>query len=286
MSPVGFIGLGNMGRPMSANLLAAGCELIVYDAAGTAARAPEGASRAASVAEVATEAEPVFLSLPDGPAVLSVCEEIVTAAPCTTRTVVDLSTIGIEAAEGAGRLLDAAGIEYVDSPVSGGVQGARAATLAVMSAGAPGALARVEELLKPIGSSRFVVGSEPGQAQAMKLLNNFLSAVATLATSEAIRFGERRGLDMQLMLDVLNASSGRNRATEDKFPRCVLTGTFDNGFTARLLAKDVGLYYHAARQAESPASVAELVSEIWAAMAREAPDADTTRMYEFVEREP
>lgn len=286
MSPIGFVGLGNMGRPISANLVAAGHELLVYDAAGTVERAPEGARCAASVAEVAAEAEPVFLSLPDGPIVLSVCEEIVAAEPRATRTVVDLSTVGIAAAEEAVRRLGAVGIDYVDSPVSGGVQGAREGTLAVMSSGAPEVLERVGPLLEPIGANRFVVGSEAGQAQAMKLLNNFLSAVATLATSEAIRFGERRGLDARLMLDVLNASSGRNRATEDKFPRCVLTGTFDNGFTAKLLAKDVGLYYHAAREIESPASVAETVSRAWEAMAAESPDADTTRMYEFVERAP
>ncbi|MPZ99260.1 MAG: NAD-binding protein [Dehalococcoidia bacterium] len=286
MTPIGFIGLGNMGGPMSAHLAAAGHELLVYDAAGTAERAPAGARHAASVADVAAEAEPVFLSLPDGPAVIGVCQAIVAVSERATRTVVDLSTVGIAAAEEAARRLRTAGIEYVDSPVSGGVRGAREATLAVMSAGDPEALARVEPLLQLLGSNRFVVGTEPGQAQAMKLLNNFLSAVATLATSEAIRFGERRGLEMGLMLDVLNASSGRNRATEDKFPRCVLTGTFDNGFTANLLAKDVGLYYHAAREIESPASVAETVSRVWEAMAAEAPGADTTRMYEFVEREP
>ncbi len=283
MSPVGFIGLGNMGNPMSTNLVAAGHELLVYDAAGTAERAPEGARVANSLTEVIAEAEPVFLSLPDGPVVLAVCDEIIAVPNRTAQTIIDLSTIGIEAAQEAGQRLSAAGIDYVDSPVSGGVSGARAATLAVMSAGKPVVLDRIATLLEPIGSNRFVVGSEPGQAQAMKLLNNYLSAIGTLATSEAIRFGERRGLDMKLMLDVLNASSGRNTATETKFPNQVLTGKFNNGFTARLMAKDVGLFRESAHAVDSPARVADVVADIWAAFAARSPGDDVTKMYEFIE---
>lgn len=286
MTPIGFIGLGNMGRPMSGHLVAAGHELLVFDVAGTAERAPEGARIAASVAEVAAHAEPVLLSLPDGAASLMVCRELVDAPQRVTKTVVDLSTIGIEAAQQAARLLDRAGMTYVDAPVSGGVEGARRATLAAMLSGDPEAVGRVEPLLAPIAAHRFVVGTEPGQGQVMKLLNNFLSSTALAATSEALRFGERRGLDLQTMIDVLNASSGRNSATLEKFPRGVLTGTFDLGFTARLMAKDVRLYREAARAQGAPTAVAEVVASLWEGMAEAMPAADFSRMYDFVEQQP
>ena len=134
MTTVGFIGLGNMGRPMADHLAAAGHRLRVYDAAGTAERAPEGAAAASSVAHVAAAADPVLLSLPDGNAVRGVVDEIRESANSVTHTIVDTSTIGIAAARSIGRTLLDDGIEYVDAPVSGGVSGARAATLAMMFA--------------------------------------------------------------------------------------------------------------------------------------------------------
>lgn len=285
MTAIGFVGLGNMGRPIATNLVAAGHDLLVHDVAGTAARAPAGAHPAASVAEIAANAGVVFLSLPEGRHVLSVCRELIEAPQRTVEIVVDLSTIGIEASEEVAAYLEGAGIGFVDSPISGGVAGARAGTLAVMSAGPPDVIGRVAPLLEPIGSNRFVVGTKAGQGQAMKLLNNYLSATSVAATSEAIRFGERLGLDMRLMLDVLNASTGRNTATESKFPQQVLTGTFDNGFTAGLMAKDVGLYRKAAEAAHAPVHVADAVASAWAAFAAKSPGADVTRMYEFVETE-
>ena len=135
MTVVGFIGLGNMGRPMAKNLAAAGHRLCVHDAAGTAERAPEGVDSGNSVAHVASVADPVLLSLPDGGAVRSVVDEIRESPNAITHTIVDTSTIGIAAARSIGRTLVDDGFEYVDAPVSGGVAGARAATLAIMFAG-------------------------------------------------------------------------------------------------------------------------------------------------------
>ena len=286
MTLVGFVGLGNMGGPMSANLARAGHDLLTFDIVDAATRAPVGARVAASVAEVAAQAEPIFLSLPDGAASLAVCRDVANAPGRNVRAVVDLSTIGIEAAREAAALLATAGVTYIDAPVSGGVGGARSATLAAMISGDTEAIARIDPLLAPMAANRFVVGSEPGQGQAMKLLNNFLSSTALAATSEAIRFGERRGLDLATMLDVLNASSGRNSATADKYPRGVLTGTFDLGFTARLMAKDVTLYRAAAEESGAPTAIAEAVAALWQAMASAMPSADFSRMYDFVEQEP
>ena len=286
MSTVGFIGLGNMGRPMAANLAAAGHRLCVYDQAGAAERAPEGAVAAGSVAHVASVAEPVILSLPDGAAVRDVVDEIRESPNAVAHTIVDTSTIGIAAARSIDRSLLDDGFEYVDAPVSGGAAGARAATLAIMFAGSAAAHGRLAPVLNPLCRHLVYVGRKPGQGQAMKVLNNYLSATAMAATSEAIAFGLQQGLDMDAMLDVLNASSGMNTATADKFPNRVRTGTYDAGFAARLLRKDVSLYVEAAAGAGVRAGVAEAVFALWDEYAADHGDEDFTRIFPFVKKGP
>lgn len=278
----GFIGLGNMGAPMAANLAAAGHDLIVYDAAGTDDRLPDGARVANGVAGVVAVAETVLLSLPDGKVVEAVVGDIAAVAERATRAVVDHSTIGVEAARRVYDTLSAAGIAYLDAPVSGGTAGAKAGSLAMMISGDKALAERLDGALAPIAKNRFYVGATPGQGQAMKVLNNFLSATAMTATSEAIAFGIGQGLDMAVMLDVLNASSGRNTATSDKFPNRVLTGKYDAGFTIDLLAKDVRLYLEQVTRAGAPdkvgGTVAGILEDVLAAM----PGADFTRMYPFI----
>jgi len=283
MTTTGFIGLGNMGRPMAENLAAAGRRLCVHDAAGSAERAPEGAAAVGSAAHVAAVADPILLSLPDGAAVRSVVDEIRESPNAVTHTIVDTSTIGIAAARSIGRALADDGFEYVDAPVSGGVAGAPAATLAIMFAGSSAAWNRLSSLLDPLCRHLVYVGRRPGQGQAMKVLNNYLSATAMAATSEAVSFGVRQGLEMSTMLDVLNASSGMNTATADKFPNRVLTGTFDAGFAARLLRKDVSLYVEAAAGAGVRRGVAESVFALWDEYAADHGDEDFTRVFPFVQ---
>ena len=282
MTTVGFIGLGNMGRPMAENLAAAGHQLCVHDSAGSADRAPEGTTPVNSVVHVAAVADPVILSLPDGAAVRSVVDEIRESPNAVTHTIVDTSTIGIAAARSIGRALVDDGFEFVDAPVSGGVSGARAATLAVMFAGSSSAHNRLAPLLRALCRHLVYVGRRPGQGQAMKVLNNFLSATAMAATSEAIAFGLGQGLDLSTMLDVLNASSGMNTATADKFPNRVMTETYDAGFAARLLRKDVSLYVEAATDAGVRAGVAEAVFALWDEYAADHGDEDFTRVFPFV----
>src|SRR5262249_53048721 len=154
--------------------------------------------------------------------------------------VVDTSTVGVRAARDVAALLAHEGIAYVDAPVSGGVAGARARTLAVMYAADDDACAHVEPVLEGLSDRRHRVGDRAGLAQAMKLANNFLSATALAATSEAVAFGVAEGLDMATMLEVLNGASGRSAASSDKFPNHVLTGRYASGFTNSLMAKDVG----------------------------------------------
>ena len=287
---LGFIGLGNMGAPMAANLAAAGHRLLVHDAAGTRERAPPGAGLAADNREVARGAGVVLLSLPEGGAVGRVVAELAGAGKRRVHTVIDTSTIGVAAARAAHASLSQAGVEYLDAPVSGGAAGARDATLAIMFAGPDAAYRRHAPLLAGTAARVVHVGREAGLGQAMKLLNNFLSAVAMSATSEAIAFGERQGLDMATMLEVLNASTGRNSATADKFPERVLTGTYDAGFTSRLLEKDLRLYLEAVEAVKGVTALAPAVRVLWRRLEAAEPDADLTRMYPFVKegrcREP
>ncbi|MGE0272586.1 MAG: NAD(P)-dependent oxidoreductase [Alphaproteobacteria bacterium] len=279
MAAIGFVGLGAMGKPMAGRLAQAGLPLIVHDKAGTAERAPAGARAAASLAEVVAEAETLFLSLPDGKVVEAVAREIAAAKPRKTSLVVDLSTIGLEAAGKTAAIFSGAGIAYLDAPVSGGVAGASKGTLAVMAAGSKADFARVETPLKAMAKNLFHVGEKPGQGQAMKLLNNFLSATAMAATSEAVIFGESQGLDMGTILSVLNVSTGQNTASSDKFVNRILTGTFNAGFTVRLMAKDVGLYRNAVAGAGTSAKVGEPVSTVWRELDEKMGAEDFTRVY-------
>ena len=278
---VGFVGLGQMGQPMAANIAKAGNTVICFDKAGTAGRLPAGAQAAASLAEVVQTADTLFLSLPDGPIVNSVAEEITTVGDRRTSVVVDLSTIGLSAAKSAAAALKQVGITYIDAPVSGGQAGAVAGTITLMWAGPAAELARHRTIVDAFCGNPFHVGDAAGQGQAVKLLNNYLSATALAATSEAVLFGQSQGIDMKTILDVVNVSSGMNTATRDKFPKHVLPETFAAGFYAELLNKDVQLYYENATQAGIPVAVATEVSKIWQhCVDTLSPNSDFTRIYE------
>jgi 3-hydroxyisobutyrate dehydrogenase len=278
---VGFVGLGNMGSALAANLVAEGFAVAGHDAVGPD-RAPAGVTPYASVADVAREAEVVVLSLPDGDASEEVAQAIASTRERRTTHVVDTSTVGVRAAERVSEILAGGGIGHVDAPVSGGVAGARARTLMVMYAGAEPACARVEPVLAGLSDRRRRVGDRPGMAQAMKLANNFLSATALAATSEAVAFGTSVGLDLATMIEVLNESSGRSAATSDKFVNHVLTGTYSAGFTAGLMAKDVDLYIAAVHEHGRPAAIAAVTAAIWDRFAADEPTADFTRIHPFV----
>jgi 3-hydroxyisobutyrate dehydrogenase-like beta-hydroxyacid dehydrogenase len=276
---IGWIGIGSMGHRMSRHLVAAGHPLVVADAASTE-RAPPGATIATSNAEVAALADAVILSLPDGTASEAVAREIAAASPRRAKTVIDTSTIGIAAARNVAGILGAAGIEFVDAPVSGGTAGADKATLAIMLACPPATYERLKPLMSLMGKP-FHVGPDPGQGQAVKLLNNFLSATALAATSEAIAFGVSHNIPMQTILDIVNVSTGRNSATDDKFPRRIIHGRYDAGFTARLQLKDIRLYLENARAAGISDEIADTVVQVWTAMDAALPGADICEMYPY-----
>jgi len=282
---VGVIGLGNMGSALASNLVRAGHGVVAHDVAGPE-RCPDGVEFATEAAECGRRASIVVLSLPDGAASLGVARSLAEAAAdpaaVAVRHVVDTSTIGPAAAEEAAALLRTAGIGYVDAPVSGGVAGARARTLFAMVAGSESDCAAVEPVLRALSDRRSRVGARPGMAQALKLANNFLSATALAATSEAIAFGRSAGLDMATMIEVLDASSGRSAATSDKFPNHVLTGRYAAGFSNELMAKDVRLYLSAVEALGGPAIVGRITAELWERFAASEPGADFTRIYPFI----
>ena len=277
---VGFVGLGNMGSVLAANLVASGLDVVTHDLAG-ADRNPDGATFVDSIAELATRAPVVVLSLPDGRASDAVARALIEAPDRSVAHVVDTSTVGLEAAEAIAALFADSGIAYVDAPVSGGVAGARARTLAVMVAGPPTACDAVEAVLAALSDRRYRVGDRPGMGQALKLANNFLSATALAATSEAVAFATSVGLDLATMLEVLNTSSGQSVASSDKFVNHVLTGSYSSGFANTLMAKDLQLYLEAVAARRAPAAIGAVTGDIWQRFAAAQPDVDFTRIYPF-----
>src|SRR5215831_290512 len=276
---IGWIGVGSMGHRMSRHLANAGYPLVVADALSTE-RAPAGAAIAQNNAEAASRAATIVLSLPDGAASQTVAREVASAPNRKVKTVIDTSTIGIKAAEACACLLAASDIEYIDAPVSGGTSGADKATIAIMLACPRPSFEHFKPLMSLMGKP-FYVGPQPGQGQAVKVLNNFLSATALAATSEAIAFGTQQGIDMKTILDIVNASSGRNSATEDKFLNRIRHGHYDAGFTAKLQLKDIRLYLEAARAAGIADAIATPVVDLWQRMEAAMPGADITDMYRY-----
>jgi 3-hydroxyisobutyrate dehydrogenase-like beta-hydroxyacid dehydrogenase len=285
---IGFIGLGAMGGRMASRLLASERAVLAYDA-NPAALAPLvglGARRCGSVAEVADGAATVLLSLPTpeivrdvalGPGGLSGGSAI--------GTCIDLSTSGPAVAREVAAGLAAVGVAFVDAPVSGGVKGAERGTLTVMAACAGATLDAARPLLDELAANVFHVGAEPGMGQLVKVLNNLLSATALAATAETVALGVKRGLDAGVLLEALNASSGRNSATAQKFPDAVLPRSFDFGFTLALMNKDVQICLQEAQAAGLQMPVGEEVGAVWAdARARSADDADCTEIVKLVEQ--
>ena len=278
----GFIGLGAMGNRMAANVAAAGFPMICFDVAGTKERAPKDAAIAASVGAVAAKAEVIILSLPNGAISASVAEEIIETNQRAVSTIIDTSTIGVAAAKAVHSRLAGSDLAYMDAPVSGGIAGAAAGTIALMFAGPKAEFEALSPVLQAMSKRPFHVGEAPGQAQAMKLLNNYLSGLALTATSEAIAFGLTQGLEMSTMLDVLNVSSGQNTASSDKFPNRILTETYDAEFLNTLYLKDISLYVENVASAGTADTISTNLLPIWQRFTAAEPGADFTEIFPFV----
>jgi 3-hydroxyisobutyrate dehydrogenase-like beta-hydroxyacid dehydrogenase len=196
---------------------------------------------------------------------------------------VDLSTTGPRTTAIVTAGLAEKGIATIDAPVSGGVPGAKKGTLAVMASGPSALVGRLEPLLSIFGKI-FYVGERPGMGQAMKLANNLLSATAMAITSEAMVMGVKAGLDPKLMIDVINWGTGRNTATETKFPQQILPRTFAQGFATGLMYKDVRLCLEEAEALQVPMWVGSAVRMLWQlANSERGPDSDFTEIVRCVE---
>jgi hypothetical protein len=268
---IGFIGLGKMWFPMARRLLEAGHGLVVFDARREAIDklVAMGAAAASSPKEVADRVETVMASLPSLQASLEVASGnngVIEGG--RVKRFVDLSTVGSHMAVRIHDLLKRRGIVQVDSPVSGGVGGAEEGTLAVMVSGPKAHADAARPALDIIGRV-FFIGEKPGSAQTMKLANNLLSATAVVATSEAVVMGVKSGLDPNVMIDVINAGSGMNTASRDKFPRAILPRSFDFGFTTGLMVKDVRLCLEEMKSLGLSMEVAEAVGRLWEVVIRQ-----------------
>jgi 3-hydroxyisobutyrate dehydrogenase len=310
---VGFVGLGNMGIPMTRRLVAAGYRVRGFDTSAGARRnfaalAAEGPGEATAVADLGSAgdgADVVILMLPDS----DIVERIVLGrlaseprpAAGTDRNLADggllaslqpgAAIIDMSSSDPArtrvlaGRTAGS-GVTLLDAPVSGGVSGARAGSLTIMVGGPAPAFERFKPLLAAIGK-RVVHAGDIGAGHAVKALNNLMSAAHLLASSEALIAGRRFGLDPAVMLEIVNGSSGRSASTENKWPTYVLTEKYDDGFKVRLMVKDIKLALAIEHATGVPSAASEAVVATWeAALADLPPDADHTAIARWLAARP
>ncbi|WP_295853131.1 NAD(P)-dependent oxidoreductase [Tardiphaga sp.] len=260
-----FIGIGNMGWPMAAQLLKAGFEVAVSDA--VAGRAMEfvatvGGTAATDLAESAREADVIITMLPTSAHVATVVEQI-RGSLRAGQILIDMSSGAPAATQKIAKDLESIGVVVLDAPVSGGVSRAITGELAIMSGGEAAALDRVEAVLRAMGTTIHRIGPV-GAGQAMKALNNLVSAGGFLIAVEALVIGQQFGLDPAVMTDVLNASTGMNNSTQKKLKQFVLSRKFDSGFGLDLMVKDLSIALEVGRDHAAPTPFAALCREMWA----------------------
>lgn len=299
MNPViGFIGLGHMGAAMAHRLLDAGFAMVVNDLDPLACRpfVERGARAVAQARELAALAEVVLLCLPSLDATLAVADELVAGlspaasdAPATSRVstlrvLVETSTVGPLGVRELARRLAQRGVDVLDAPISGGPSGARAGTLAMMHAGSDQAVALALPAMRAIAGRLIPVGAEPGLAQVCKLVNNAISAAGMIAACQATVVGVKSGLEAGAMLEAINAGSGRNAGTLDKFPGAILQGRFDHGGHMGLMLKDLSLFIEQSQALGVPATLAQAAYDEWCrAVQRTGANADYSMVIRHLE---
>ncbi len=280
---IAFIGLGNMGTPMSRRLLSAGHRVVGFDLdEGQRARLVEAGGEAASTPRDAVAgATLVVLMLPNSSVVESVLSDELLDALAPGAIVIDMSSSEPLRTRALAERLGSRGIALIDAPVSGGVSGAEAGTLTIMVGGDAAQYDRVLEVLSSLG--RPVHAGPVGAGHAAKALNNLLSATHLWATSEAILAGQRFGLEPETLLTIVNGSSGRSGSTENKWPNFILTGRFDSGFAGGLMLKDMKIAADLARELGAPAELGERAVSLWEdAIADLGPGADHTTIARWI----
>ena len=273
LARAGFVGLGNMGRPMARNLAAAGYELVVRDADPALQESVSTEIGAVPAADPAAfrDVQAVVTMLPTGQVVREVLLEWdggLASALAPGSIVIDMSSSDPPGTRELGAALAKLGVALVDAPVSGGVPKAESGTLAIMVGGDDAdAIARATPLLEVLGERLFHTGPL-GSGHAMKALNNYVAAAGFTAASEALLIGHRFGLDPAVMVEVLNASTGRNFSTEFTMVHHVLPRTFATGFALGLLTKDVAIAAELGEAVDAEAPLSRLLSRLWADAAK------------------
>jgi 3-hydroxyisobutyrate dehydrogenase-like beta-hydroxyacid dehydrogenase len=279
---VGMVGLGNMGYPIALNLIEAGYRIVGYEIDVNRWKSTDQLSYVEDLESLANKTTVILLSLPDSSAVEEVVGELLTFNVPHKLVVVDTSTIGAKASQAIGRSVRNTGLEYLDSPVSGGVRGAVAGSLAVMCAGPKDLYNSVLPILTTFTANQFLIGPLPGQAQTVKVVNNFLSATALAASCEALHFGQSQGLDLETMCEVINVSTGMNTATLDKIPNQVIPNHFNAGFSNSLLLKDISLYLDGCHETGICDEISQTVVKLWDKFVDTCPDEDATAIFNYI----
>jgi 3-hydroxyisobutyrate dehydrogenase len=267
---IGFVGIGNMGTPMAGHLVRDGWRVRVYDVDTARARAfaeAHGGQVADSLGELGRNSDVVITMLPDGKVVRKVALGDGGPADCLAKglargsVIIDMSSSAPVGTRELGQDLARLGVRLLDAPVSGGVRGAVAGTLAIMVGGDREYATRYDAVLKPMGK-RFHAGPL-GSGHAVKALNNYVSAAGLVAAGEALVIGARFGVEPKVMLDIVNASTGRNNSTENKFSQFILSEKYNSGFTLGLMAKDLALAMDVAKAMEVPAELGRACLDLW-----------------------
>lgn len=283
---IAIIGLGNMGRPMGARLIGAGFDVVGFDAAEPMREifARETGGKIASSLVAAVEgAQVVITMLPNGAIVREVLD---TARPHLREgaIIVEMSSSDPIGTREIGEAFVAAGFGFVDAPVSGGVKRAVDGSLAIIAGGAGGTIDRVQPLLKAMGRAVFRTGPI-GSGHAVKALNNYVSGAGLVAALEAMHVGKTFGVEPEVLVDVLNASTGKNNSTEVKLKQFVISERYDSGFFLGLMAKDIRTAQHLAERLSVPVPLGEKCASLWDAAAEELGDkADHTAINRYLAR--
>jgi len=287
---IGFIGLGQMGHPMARNLARAGYRLVAHDVDRDALERARNATEAqapGSLKAAAERCEAVVTMLPDGDAVRAVVlgpGDCLLAGFRRGSVLIDMSSSSPLGTRELGARLAERGVAMLDAPVSGGVRKAADATLSIMVGGDAQIIARCRPILEAMGKQIFMTGPL-GSGHAMKALNNYVSAAGLVAAAEGVLAAQRFGLDPGNVVDILNASTGMNNSTLNKFHQFILSRAFDSGFSLDLMVKDLNTALEVARSTGSPARLAEACLEAWTeAQAALGPGLDHTAVVRYWEK--
>ena len=285
---IGYIGLGAMGRPMAVNITEAGHDVVVFDLNENQTKilAQRGASVARSPKEVADEADYVLTCLPSIAAAEAVAlENDGVIAGSRAKAFVNMGTTGSAFARSTAEAMNAVGKAYLDAPISGGPPGAEAGTLGVMCSGDRSTFEALKDnALEAISAKLVYLGEKPGAAQVMKLVNNIIFFGNIAVAMEALTLGAKAGLSAEQMLEVINASSGRNTATEWLIPNHVLNRAFDFGGANYIIAKDLDLWRQEVEAFETPMQLGVNMRTLYLqSMWKEGMDADITTLLKTLE---